>query len=511
MENPTVEIFSINNQQEIRSKKRLKLLLLILIPIIVIIIVIVLAVLLSKKNSDDNSQSKFPETGIIYNFSTYFFFDPKSSSPCDEKNYWTPFDNMTTCYRWISITINDTNSSSIKLMLDHNIAKSNFLEYKNILKNITSDWSRLKDSIDIIDEDSIYNLMQYDNKPDKDHIAKPSVITNPFSSQSYYVYDGKVTNDKGYWTKTSYDEETAYAIDLEGNNEIISKESIYGLRPVINIKKNLLKIDSGFINITEIIKKSNYIHYDSEDKLYDGYKYEVLQGFTLSNDKLYFMSCNNNNPEKGVLYSYKLNDINNLYKFDYSNTGHGNGMTYNSKKGKVLTLGYYGVCEYNEDTLIRENDYNWPAYPGYSAIGYDYNSDLYVGRSHHRIFFADTINMKKIYEYGISMFETEQDLEYYDGYIFDCSSDFAVPNPNQKYSFYPGNEIIYVYDAKFDENKKPTKNFGRLITRFILKGLGELESISFRNGNIYFALGKNGYNFYYMNYRKFIEETGVLL
>ena len=73
MENPTVEIFSINNQQEIRSKKRLKLLLLILIPIIVIIIVIVLAVLLSKKNSDDNSQSKFPETGIIYNFSTYFF------------------------------------------------------------------------------------------------------------------------------------------------------------------------------------------------------------------------------------------------------------------------------------------------------------------------------------------------------------------------------------------------------------------------------------------------------
>ena len=106
------------------------------------------------------------------------------------------------------------------------------------------------------------------------------------------------------------------------------------------------------------------------------------------------MSSNNNNPEKGVLYSYKLNDLNNLYKFDYSNTGHGNGMTYDSKKGKVLTLGYYGVCEYNEDTLIREKDYNRPNYPGYSAIGYDYNMDLYIGRANHRIFFADTINMK---------------------------------------------------------------------------------------------------------------------
>ena len=505
------ENISINNQPESISKKKLKLILLILIPIILIIIVVVLVVLLTKKNPEDNSQSQFPETGIIYNLSTFFFFDPISSSPCNEKKYWKPFDNTTTCYRWISIVINDTNSSTIKLMLDHNIAKSNFLEYKDVLKNKTSNWSRYKGSVDIIDEDLIFSLMQYNNKPDKVNKAIPSVIINPFSSQSYYIYDGKAINYKGYWTKTAYDEENAYSIDYNGNNEVISKESIYGIRPIIDIEKNLLSTDSGVINITEVIEKCNYIHYDIEDKLYDGYKYEVLQGFTVSNDKLFFMSSNNNNPEKGVLYSYKLDDLNNLYKFDYSNTGHGNGMTYNSKKGKVLTLGYYGVCEYNEDTLIRENDYNRPNYPGYSAIGYDYNMDLYIGRANHRIFFADTINMKKLYEYGVSMFEAGQDLEYYNGYIFDCSTDFGLPNPYQKYSFFPGYEIIYIYDAKFDQNKKPTKNFGRLIARLILKGFGELESISFRNGNVYFGFGKNGYNFYYMNYNKFIEETGVLL
>ena len=96
------ENISINNQPESSSKKKLKLILLILIPIILIIIVVVLVVLLTKKNSEDNSQPQFPETGIIYNLSTFFFFDPVSSSPCNEKNYWTQFDNTTTCYRWIS-------------------------------------------------------------------------------------------------------------------------------------------------------------------------------------------------------------------------------------------------------------------------------------------------------------------------------------------------------------------------------------------------------------------------
>ena len=368
----------LNSQNELRKKKRIKIIILILTFIIVITIAIVLIVIFTKKKSDDNnSETSILEIGI-YNLSTFFFFDPVSNNPCTEKNYWTPFDNETTCYRWISITNPDTNTSStIQLMLDHNIATSTFLEYKKTLEEKTSNWVRYKNTKDIIDEDTIFNLMQYPNKPDKTNKVIPSVIINPFSSQSYYIYDYKEINQKGYWTKTSFDEETAYTIDYEGNNEVISKTEIYGIRPIINIEKKFLNIDSDVINITNIIEKCNYIYYDVEDKLYDGYKYEVLQGFTLSNDKLFFMSSNNNNPEKGVLYSYKLNDINNLYKYDYSNTGHGNGMTYNTKTGKVLTLGYYGVCEYDPETLIREKDYNMPNYPGYSAIGYDYDADLY--------------------------------------------------------------------------------------------------------------------------------------
>jgi hypothetical protein len=226
------------------------------------------------------------------------------------------------------------------------------------------------------------------------------------------------------------------------------------------------------------------------------------------------MSSNNINKEKGVMYSYQLNNLNTIYKKDYSDTGHGNGMTYNSKTGKILTLGYYGACEYNKETLIREKNYTIGQYPGYSAIGYDYESDLYVGRANHRIFFADTENMRKKYEFGTFTFETTQDLEYFNGYIFDCASDFGLPHIYQVYSFYPGYEIIYIYSSKFDVNKKPDKNFGKLIKRLSVKDLGELESISFRNGNVYFGFGKKGYNFYVLNYEvfnKFLEDKGIVL
>ena len=506
----------LKDQQNMKFRKRLKLILLILAPIIIITIIVVIIIKYTKKN-DTNLEQEPPDILTEFNLSTFFFFDPVSNTPCTEKNYWTIFDNDTTCYRWISITHPDTNTSNkIKLMLDHNIGVGDFINYKSVLKEKTKDWARYKDEVDIIDEDSIFQLMKYENKPDKiNNKIIPTIIVNPYSAQSFYILDGKMINEKGYWTKTSFDDETAYAIDFNGNNEVIPKSSIYGIRPIINIKKSLLKTDSGILDITELIKtKSNYIHIDIETELYDGYKYEVLQGITTTEDKLFFMSSNNINIEKGVMYSYQLNNLNTIYKKDYSDTGHGNGMTYNSKKGKILTLGYYGACEYNKETLIREKNYTIGQYPGYSAIGYDYESDLYVGRANHRIFFADTENMRKKYEFGTFTFETTQDLEYFNGYIFDCASDFGLPHIYQVYSFYPGYEIIYIYSSKFDVNKKPDKNFGKFIKRLSVKDLGELESISFRNGNVYFGFGKKGYNFYVLNYEllnKFLEDNGIVL
>ena len=79
----------------------------------------------------------------------------------------------------------------------------------------------------------------------------------------------------------------SYAIDQIGNNEVISIESVYGIRPALNIKKSLLTIGPGVIEITDIIKKGTKIFYECENELYDGmFKYEVLQGKSVSKNKL---------------------------------------------------------------------------------------------------------------------------------------------------------------------------------------------------------------------------------
>ena len=157
---------SLNNQSKKGSKKKIFIIILsIAIPLLVIVLIIILVIKLSNKKSNKNSessQSHNEEEDIIYiyNLSTFFFFDPVTNLPCNQKNYWTQFDNETSCYRWISITNPDTNTSStIKLMLDHNIATSTFIDYQNILNQKTKNWVGYNNIIDIIDEETIYNLM----------------------------------------------------------------------------------------------------------------------------------------------------------------------------------------------------------------------------------------------------------------------------------------------------------------------------------------------------------------
>ena len=112
----TKEEDAFTSQQNLGTKKRIKIILLIFFPIIIIVVSVVLIVKFANKESKDDN-SGIPEIRIAYNLSTFFFFDPISNIPCTEKNYWTPFNKDTSCYRWISITYPDTNISKIKLLL----------------------------------------------------------------------------------------------------------------------------------------------------------------------------------------------------------------------------------------------------------------------------------------------------------------------------------------------------------------------------------------------------------
>ena len=61
-----------------------------------------------------------------------------------------------------------------------------------------------------------------------------------------------------------------------------------------------------------------------------------------------------------------------------------------------------------------------------------------------------TVTLKKNFSFDSFMFETNQDLEYYNGYLFECTSDFGTSNNYQSYSFYKDNNLIQIYDASFD-------------------------------------------------------------
>ena len=452
----------------------------------------------------------------VFKLNTFFFFDPVSETPCNETNYWTPFDQSTTCYRFVSVTSLDSpEKEKIKIMLDHNIARSNYTNYVSTLKKKTAKWKRYNGTIDIIDEKTIYKLLKYQNEPDLKTPSKPPYKIGHFCSNSDYTINGKKTNQKGYWTKTVQSVNLIYAIDHNCRNFITSTSTVLGIRPVLEIEKSLLLADSGVIDITKIIKKGTKIQLKHEKTKYGGIIYKQLQGFTVTKDKLAFISGNNQNREKSVLYTYKLNDLKKIHKKEYSTFGHGNGMTYNSKLNKLLIIGpneYQKVYLLNEENLKKEEEYSYLKYPGYTAIGYDEDHDLYVGHYGKKIFLADTKKMSKLYEFGITIFEAGQDLEYYNGYIFDCTTDGGANFIYQSYSFYNYlDNIIYVYDVKLDKNKNPTKNFGRLTARLIMSGLGELESISFRDGYVYLGFNFKGfYTFYKFKYKSLAKEVKII-
>ena len=127
--------------------------------------------------------------------------------------------------------------------------------------------------------------MKYKKEPAFKSPAKPPFKLGSYSSNSDYIIKGKHINERGYWTKTVYKIKFAYAIDINGNNVISPLQEKYGLRPVLDIEKSLLKTNSQNIDISNIVKKGKKIAKDYEQKKYDGHIYQQLQGFTVTKDK----------------------------------------------------------------------------------------------------------------------------------------------------------------------------------------------------------------------------------
>ena len=102
----------------------------------------------------------------VYNFDEYVFYDPVNNNECTYKNYWTIYNQDTTCYRFITITKDDTSDKdTLKVILDHNVAISKYSDYEAVLVNTMGKWIRYNGEYDILDEDTAYDIMSLTERP----------------------------------------------------------------------------------------------------------------------------------------------------------------------------------------------------------------------------------------------------------------------------------------------------------------------------------------------------------
>lgn len=452
-----------------------------------------------------------------YNIGDYVYFDPVSSKKCSYSNYWTTTNQSGTCYRFLVVKESSSSESTVAVMLDHSVAITTYDNYKAELKNLKKQWTGFSGDIKLIHENTLFNMVKASKKPVIGESVVGEVTSEILKSNSKYTIAGKETDTNGFWTRTAYSADTnyAYAFTTKGSNIVSLKTDKRGIRPLITIDKGLVSNDKAVVNIDN--KLSSFKNYSWLGESIEGYTYKQLQGFTLAGDKFFFYSSNNNS-EYGLIYGYGGDDFNTkLGKkgYYYGKMGHGNDMTYNSKKNTILVTGPNGyneiwelpVSDYDNSSKIVKYNTNTLLGRSISALAYNSVDNIYYGKNGTRAL-SITSDFKTIKDsLIISKNETSQGIEFNDGYLYVTAYEIgSCPNSHQLFCYgKAGSGVIYVYNAKYNGDGTPSPNFGRLVGRFSVSGRGELETVTFSSKNMYLGFayrkedaGDKVYRFYRM-------------
>lgn len=435
-----------------------------------------------------------------YNMSSWVFFDPVNpDSTCNETNYWTLYSSDTTCYRWFLAELNDnTSKSTVRLILDHNVVNTNFSGIEAALANIETVWSNYDGEIGILTEDDIYSLLKLNTRPTLDNISVKGIEVN-FNYTTNTIYDiaGQRYDNHGFWSSTLYPDDNGYAYTITefGNNRLAEVYKDRGVRPVIEIEKDKLTNAPAAKDLTNTLNNSTPLKYKSVSS--HGYTYRQLQGFTLSNNNLAFYSSNAGNPDNGLVFGYGGNNFTSAVSgtpYYAEGGGHGNDMTFNPNTNKIILVAANDLWVLNGDTLAHESNIDTAdaSKMGFTfgQIGYDGVDNKYVAGSKKTAYLTNDSFEGVQYSIDMPHNEYTQGLEYRNGYIYqtgwktnDCASLQLYCD-----NLANGSGIINVYNAKFDSEGVPSKDFGRRVKEIYINGtanMGELESISFRDDEVF--------------------------
>ena len=444
-----------------------------------------------------------------YTLEDFVFFDPISEKTCNVNNYWTFYNQDTTCYRFIILNKNDTTSNgTIKLLLDHNVGYDVYDNYSSILNSQTSSWTRQNGSVNIPDEDTIADVMGLGSvrpTPDSDNISKNGgtpIYTLSTNTEQYI--NGTSNKESGYWVSGTVpgDDSYAYSITQYGNNRLVSKTAKRGIRPMITVDKSLLT-KLPVVDFTSNLQNATEYKYSYPTEKYGDHIYKQLQGFTVTDTNVVFHMSNSGNPDYGLLIGYKGSNYSTQSKLSYDSTGHGNDLTYISDENKVLLVGpnsYKTIYQYDGSSLNKTKEIELSS--GLTAIGYDDYNKKILGLSTRRIL-VHTKNFEALYSMDLPHLITGQGLEYNDGYVYATCFDYGQSSEYQMYHF---NEAfsgkVYVIDARLKSDGTPDTDFGKLVKvlyignvkRNGLDGTGELETVSFHNNKMWFGYAAQYYD-----------------
>ena len=258
-----------------------------------------------------------------YTLENYAYFDPITSNPCDETNYWTIYNPGSTCHRFLVLDSEDTSSKeNIKLLLDHDLGSGTYNEANSILTSGTANWSRFNGEMSLPDENTIATLMKLgSNRPEIVDGVSTAIVGDTTAYElgvnTKYVINGVTTNTYGYWlsgnpSATDY----AYSVNEKRQNTLVLKMETRGVRPMITISKSLLTHSTNHTNLTDALQNASEFKYPAITETFDGYTYKALQGFTFTNSMLVFAVSNSSNATKGLMVSYKGNNYGTLNRVD---------------------------------------------------------------------------------------------------------------------------------------------------------------------------------------------------
>ena len=476
-----------------------------------------------------------------YDYDAWIFYDPvNGGSNCNEINYWTPFNTNTTCYRWFLVGEDNTSNPNLKLILDHDLGKVAYANASSVLAESVSNWDDYHGNTPrLITEDEIMAAMGLGLNRD-DCSAEVPCVDKPNTEQRFsvrknisgtnlynmrlmtntkYYVNGTLHDNVGFWSQTTYNNDSVcpnsysvYAVD-DGVNTLTCNDTPRGVRPIIEVGKSKLNTASALVDITSNVFGAAEYKYWFE---YDGSRniYANLQGFTVTNDKLVFYSPDSRNEsDPGKLFGYGGSGLGTAVDGTPMNVsmGHGNDMTYNTNTDEILITGPSSdskVGVFDNDTLASKGEITVAGGNTVSSIGYDNFNNKYVGSTRYGISELGQ-NFNMINSFVAPQDASGQGMEYHNGYVYSASVNFSDPCPNY-YQLYCSNVenyggVINVYDMRLNSDGTPVKTYGKRVKRFLANGWnrGEIESISFRNGDAWIGYATKNFdsNYQYKFYR----------